>query len=113
MHVVALACCDECRFDSIAQIDANHFASTPLRGQLRVTPFSAATFQNYFSLEELGSHRGDPSQKLLGVEFFGLSKVLPLPTEVFSGRAFVDSKSLTRGEPGYPVDDRKLPRARF
>src|SRR6185369_4137424 len=67
--------------DRDAQIDADHIACSPTRGELRVTAFAATAFQHDLVAKKFGRNGRDPAEKLFGVAFVFLCEVLPLPTE--------------------------------
>src|SRR5882762_5282689 len=71
--------------DSGAEIDANHLARAPTRGQLRVPAFAATALEHDFVFEELRLHWSNPTQELFSVALVCLCEVSPLPAKVRSG----------------------------
>ena len=98
----------ECRFDRVAEIDADDVAGAELRGELRMTPFATAAFQHNFIFEELSIDGSNPTEKLLLITLVCLREVLPLPTEIRSRRGLVPFDFSYRREAGHAAYNRPL-----
>src|SRR5687768_17272603 len=95
------------RLHRLAYIDTYNFTRAPLRGKLRVTPFAATAFEHNLVAEKLRRNGSDPAEELFRVALVCLSKVLPLPTEVLSGRLLVLLHRSKLGETRNAACDRK------
>src|SRR5260370_7956275 len=92
----------ECGFNCCAQVDADHFTGSPLRGQLRVTPFATTSFEHNLIFEKLRRDRSYPAEKLLFVLVIGLSEMLPLPAKAGAGGGFFSFDFIACHKPPHP-----------
>src|SRR4051794_8147739 len=54
----------ECRFDSVAEIDPDHFLRTPFGGELCMPALSASAFEHDLAFKKFRLNRLQPSEKL-------------------------------------------------
>src|SRR5687767_11271306 len=99
------------RFDSVAQIQSNHFARAPLLRQQTVTAFTTACVEHDFAFEEFRRYRRKPSQELIAIFIVTLRKVLPLKREAFSRRDFFGLELGEIRKAGNAANNRKRARA--
>src|SRR6266446_2104681 len=95
----------ECSFNCCAQVNADHFTRSPLRSELRMTPFATTAFEHNLIFEKLRRDRSYPAEKLLFVLVIGLSEVLPLPAKAGGGGGFCCFNFIERSKPRYPAHD--------
>src|SRR6266851_5194317 len=95
----------ECSFNRRAQVNADHFTGSPLRGQFGVTPFATPAFEYNLVFEKLRRYRSYPTQKLLFVLVIGLGEVLPLPAKAGGSGGFFCFNFIERSEPRHPAYD--------
>ena len=70
------------RFDTIAEIDADHLFRAPFGGELRMSAFAAAAFEHDLVFEKVGCHGLEPAEKLFVVFRIVLREMGPLPAEI-------------------------------
>ena len=95
----------------VAQVNSDYFARAPVRGQLRMPPFSATAFQYQLALKKVRTNRCDPPQELIRVKLIALNEMLPLPTKVFGGGCFISLNFFRHSKPWDPANDWKTTRA--
>src|SRR6266850_8487131 len=103
MNVFQLTRGCERRLDRSAEIDANHLARAPTRGQLRMPAFAATAFKHDLVFEKLRLHRPNPTEKLFRVAFICLREVSPLPAKVRGRGGFVFFDLIETGKAGNPA----------